>query len=174
MQRRDLVVEDIALLVEPTLSCTDHVEHAARRDLLVVTDQLCRDLEHVQQPPGIAVGTCQQQCTRVFGNRHAIDIETTLPVCQCAIQDSIETRFIETLQHVDADPRQKRTDHLEGRILRRGANEHDGARFDVRQKRVLLGFVEPVHLVDEQHRRAARSERLTRGFDRRANLLHTR
>ena len=55
------------------------------------------------------------------------------------------------LEHVDARPRQQRIVHLEGGIFRGRADENQGAVLDVRQEGVLLGLVEAMHLVEEQH-----------------------
>jgi hypothetical protein len=56
---------------------------------------------------------------------------------------------------MDLGSREQRRDHFERRIFRGGANQDNVAALDVRQKRVLLGFVEAVDFVDEQHRAAA-------------------
>ncbi len=50
---------------------------------------------------------------------------------------------------------QKSRIDLEGRILSCCANEHDIARLDTREERVLLRFVEAVDLVYEQNRPTA-------------------
>ena len=55
-------------------------------------------------------------------------------------------------EHEDARPREQRRVHLERRVLGRRADEHDRARLDVRQERVLLRLVEAVDLVDEEDR----------------------
>ncbi len=49
------------------------------------------------------------------------------------------------------DAREQRADDLERRVLGRGADQRDGAVLDERQDRVLLGLVEAMDLVDEQH-----------------------
>src|SRR5579859_2139529 len=46
-------------------------------------------------------------------------------------------------------PREEGRVHREGRVLGRRADERDGSVLDVRKKRVLLGLVESVNLVDE-------------------------
>ena len=58
-------------------------------------------------------------------------------------------------QHVHARARQQRADDFERRIFGGGADERERAVFDVRQERVLLGLVEAMHLVEEQHGAAA-------------------
>src|SRR3546814_11033240 len=47
--------------------------------------------------------------------------------------------------------RQQRGIELEARVFGGGPDEHDIAMFDMRQERILLGLVETVHLIDEQH-----------------------
>src|SRR4051812_5026493 len=42
--------------------------------------------------------------------------------------------------------------NVEERIMRRRADEPDGAVLDIRQQNILLGFVEAVNLVDEEDR----------------------
>ena len=61
------------------------------------------------------------------------------------------------LQHEDLRARQQRRVHLERRVLGRRADEHDVARLDARQERVLLRLVEAMDFVDEQDRAAAAS-----------------
>ena len=51
---------------------------------------------------------------------------------------------------MDLRAREERRVHFEGRILGGRADEHDRARLDVREKRVLLRLVEAVDFVDEQ------------------------
>ena len=58
-------------------------------------------------------------------------------------------------QRVDLGARQQRRDNLERGILGGGADQHDVSALDVGQKRVLLGLVETVDFVDEQHGAAA-------------------
>ena len=53
------------------------------------------------------------------------------------------------LQHENLAPGKKRAVDLEGRILRRGADEHDAALFHKRKEGVLLGLVETVDFVHE-------------------------
>src|SRR5829696_5344729 len=59
------------------------------------------------------------------------------------------------MKHQHARPRQKRGVEFERRIFRGGADQHHGAVFHHGQKRILLGAVEAVHLVDEQQRALA-------------------
>jgi hypothetical protein len=56
------------------------------------------------------------------------------------------------LQDVYLHPRKQRRDHFKGRILRRRADQQNIPRFHVRQKRVLLRAIEPVHFIDKHDR----------------------
>ena len=55
----------------------------------------------------------------------------------------------EPRKHVDLGAGKECGVHLKRWIFRRCANQHDVAAFDVGQKRVLLGLVEAVDLIDE-------------------------
>ena len=59
---------------------------------------------------------------------------------------------IERMKHQHPSPRQKRGVEFERRVFRGGADQHHCAVFHHRQKRILLGAVEAMHLVDEQQR----------------------
>ena len=79
---------------------------------------------------------------------------------------------IERMEHQHARARQQRGVELERRIFGGGADQHHGAVFHHRQKRILLRAVEAMHLVDEQQRalarsRAARARRRTPSSGRR-------
>ena len=60
--------------------------------------------------------------------------------------------IVQAVQHQHLRARQKSAVQLKARVLRRGADQDDGAVLDIGQERVLLGFVEAVDLVDEQQR----------------------
>ncbi len=62
-------------------------------------------------------------------------------------------------QHVHLHPRKQRRDHLKRRVLRGRADQQDVPGLHVRQKRVLLRPIEPVHFVHEHDRPAAVSPR---------------
>ncbi len=59
------------------------------------------------------------------------------------------------VQNINLGARKQRRDHFEGRVFGSGANENNVARFNVREKGVLLGFVEAVHFVHENDGAAA-------------------
>ena len=53
------------------------------------------------------------------------------------------------MQHIHRRTRQQRRIHLERRVLGGGADEGEQPALDMRQERILLALVEPVHLIDE-------------------------
>ena len=70
-------------------------------------------------------------------------------------------------------PRHQRRVDLEVRIFGGGADQHDQPLLDGRQQRVLLGLVEPVHLVEEQDRPgAALAESVTSRRNLFPHVLH--
>jgi hypothetical protein len=70
--------------------------------------------------------------------------------------------------------RQQGRVHLERRVLGGRPDEAEQPGFDVRQEGILLRLVEAVHLVDEEHRAAARTAQCLRLLDGFADVLHAR
>ena len=60
-------------------------------------------------------------------------------------------RIVETVQNQHLAARQQRADQLERRVLRCRTDQSHRAVFNDRQKGILLGAVEAVDFVDEQH-----------------------
>ncbi len=67
-----------------------------------------------------------------------------------ALQDFEDAGFVESGDDDDAGAGDERRDDFEARILGGGADEDDEAGLDVREKGVLLGFVETVDFVHEE------------------------
>ena len=83
--------------------------------------------------------------------------------------------LVEGMETKQGRPRHQRRVDLEVRIFGGGADQHDQPLLDGRQQRVLLGLVEPVHLVEEQDRPgAALAESVTSRRDLFAHVLHRR
>ena len=61
---------------------------------------------------------------------------------------------MQRLEHEDLATGKKGSDDLERRVLRGGADQDHRAVFHRSQERILLGFVEPVDLVDKEDRGA--------------------
>ena len=77
------------------------------------------------------------------------------------------------LEAIDPQAREQGRVHLEVWVLRRGADERDGAFFDMRQQSILLSLVEAVDLVDEEDGLAAvEAEPVTGLHDEGAHLCH--
>jgi hypothetical protein len=58
---------------------------------------------------------------------------------------------VETIEDIDPYSRQQRIVEGKARIFRRRADEGQHPAFDMRQKRVLLGLVEAMNFIHEQH-----------------------
>ena len=70
-------------------------------------------------------------------------------------EQPLEVRALEAPQREDAAAREQRRHDLEGGVLGGGADQRHRAVLDVGQQGVLLGAVEAVELVDEEHRAPA-------------------
>src|SRR5882672_666112 len=70
-------------------------------------------------------------------------------VVEGAAEELGDLRCGKRIEDVNLRAREKRRDDFERRILGGGADKDNVARFDVREKGVLLGFVEAVNFVDE-------------------------
>src|SRR5207248_1366552 len=70
-------------------------------------------------------------------------------VLEGAAEKLDDLRRSERLEDVDLGAREQRGNDFEGRILGGRADEDDVAGFDVREKSVLLRFVEAVNFVDK-------------------------
>ena len=89
-----------------------------------------------------------------------------------AIDDLAHRLRLKRTQRVDPQPRQQRVVQFKRRILGGRADEGDSAVLDVRQERILLRFIETMHLVNEDRRGAACGAPLFGLLDRRADILH--
>ncbi len=107
-------------------------------------------LEHVQRDPRVAVRHAGDRAERLGGRLRMELGEPPLAVRERPPHDRQQVVLLEPAQNVDAAAREQRGVHLEGRILGRGADEDDRALLDVGEKRILLGAVEPMDLVDEE------------------------
>ena len=69
-----------------------------------------------------------------------------------ALQQDFQIVVGEPVQHQHLRARQQRAVQFEGRVLGRGAHQHDGAVLHHGQETVLLAAVEAMDLIDEQKR----------------------
>ena len=170
VQRRDLVVERLAALVETTQAPRDRLLDERGVDVLDArVERGDRELlDQVDEPAPVAVGVADQRVLCRGGDPRARHRGV-----HGAIEERRELVGRERLEHIDGRARQQRADHLERRVLRGRADERDHALLDERQEGVLLRLVEAVHLVDEQDRRAPRLRAHDLGArDGLADLLH--
>ncbi|MNK98503.1 hypothetical protein D3C87_1188680 [compost metagenome] len=154
MQRRYLVVERLAALVETPTRIAEQALQQLGADFAVVFSQVRGVFQQIEQTPAIAIGGGQQHLEAFIVERQVALAQPTL-FSECAMHQFAQRRFVEAFQHVDAGTRQQSIVEFEGRVFGGGADEDQRAVFNVRQKRILLGFVETVHFIDEQNRALA-------------------
>ena len=129
--------------------------------------------QQIEHAPRIAVGSRHEE---LAGGRFQVQGElpqAALRIAQGAIEELAQVLRRQGLEYIDARPRQERVVHLEGRVLGRRADEDQRAILDVRQKGVLLRFVEAVHLIEEQHG-VARPAQAACPLDHRPDVLDAR
>ena len=112
------------------------------------------ELEGVEDNPRVARGDGQQEAERVVVELDALASEPALRVGERPLRDERELAVRERLEPEHTGARQERGDNLERGVLGGRADEDDRAVLDVRENRVLLGFVEAVDLVEEEDRAA--------------------
>jgi len=117
---------------------------------------LAGDLEQRQSVPRIARRAARDQGERVAVDRRRRGY-TPLGVAQRPFEERDEVVLAERPQLVDPQPRAQRRDELEVGVLGCRADEQHAALFERGQERVLLGAVEPVDLVEQEHRPRARA-----------------
>ena len=179
VKRRHLVVELLAALVEAATRAARDLGGLRHADASL-DRKVGRDLEHVERTTTIAIGRAGEQVERRFVD---LDIrpawpaptQASLRVGERATHDLGGVGGLQCAQHIHPRPRQQCAHHLEGRVLGGRTDEHQRAVLDVRQEGVLLGFVEAVHLVEEQHRApTGRGPLGLRLFDRGAYVFDAR
>ena len=133
-----------------------------------------RRLQQIQHAPRIAIGGGQQAARARRRSICSVSRPKPRSGSPRARSSSLpKSSGGERLEHIHARARQQRVVHFEGRILRRRADENQRAVLDIGQKRILLRFVEAVHLVEEQHR-VARAAQAARLLDHRTDVLDAR
>ena len=164
-ERRDRVVVPVAGAVvreDPLLGRGLDVLEPRRDVTIGVADSLGlgqrdRALQHVERRARVPTGQPDQVLERVVGERDTAfrperARETAFLVGERPTHDRPDLVVRQRLEPPDAHPREQRGVHLEVRVLRRRADERDRAVLDVGEQRVLLRLVEPMDLVEEQHR----------------------
>ena len=147
MQRRNLVVEGIAPLVETAQALRQRFLDKFAVDRLALGGACRRThlFEQIEQTPRIAVG----QPDQAFARRR-VKFEVGQRTLAGAVEQGTHLGLVERFEHIDRSPRQQRRIDLEGRVFGRCADEGEQARFDERQKAVLLRLVEAVDFIDEE------------------------
>ena len=93
---------------------------------------------------------------------------------QRPVQQDLQVGDFQGLEDKDLAAGEQGGDDLEGRVLRRRADQHDGAALDGAEQGVLLRLVEAVDLIDEEDRRRRTGEEgIAAGLvDHFAHLFH--
>ena len=156
----------------------------ARADMAVgvadplVLGQRRRALEHVERGPGVAARERDEVLEGVVAERHAAVRperagQPALLVGERPAHDRADLLVGQGLEPPDAHPREQRRVDLEVGVLRRRADQGDRAVLDVGQQGILLGLVEAMDLVEEQHAPGAvEVQPLLRLGDRGADVGH--
>ena len=146
-------------------------------DVLVADDDLsvgsvAEDVEDVEQLARVAPAEAEQRfCLDYLDPPFA----QGRVGCDRPFEQQLQVGLLHRFEHIDLATRKQRRDHLERRVFRRRADQRDDTLFDGAEQRILLRFVEPVDLVDEQERRRGIEKlALARLFDHFAHLFDAR
>jgi hypothetical protein len=117
-------------------------------------------LGQVQQVAAVAAGHVQQRPARILGQgQRAADMRLG------AGEQDREGRVVQGLQHEDLRSGEDGAVQLEGGVLRRRADQDDGAVLHDRQEGVLLGAVEAMDLVHEEQGALPHGAAVARGVE---------
>ena len=111
--------------------------------------------ERVQRDPRVARAVGRQRIERFCVHGRRIGRQTSqaaIGVVQRSKQERLDILVLQRFELEHSRAAEQRGHDLERRILRRRADQRDRAVLDRVQHGVLLGLVETVDLVDEQHR----------------------
>ena len=112
---------------------------------------LHRQLQGAQGPAGVSPGHARQVVQGLSGNLGFTRPQPPVFIPQSPPQDSADVCLGERLEDEDPGPGQERPDNLEIGVFGGGPHQGDQPFLHVRQQGVLLGLVEPVDLVDQDH-----------------------
>src|SRR5215467_10222249 len=107
------------------------------------------EFERVVSGAGIAVGKRSDAKKNVVGDFDGFVAQAAIFVGEGAAEELDDLRRRERLEDVNLGAGEKWRDNFEGRVFSGSADEGDVAGFDVREKGVLLGFIEAMDFVDE-------------------------
>ncbi|MPM54367.1 hypothetical protein SDC9_101145 [bioreactor metagenome] len=99
------------------------------------------------------VAACHRQHRLTGGRVELVPLAQASRVGQRPVDQGVQVVVGEWTQGQHQRTREQRRDHTEAGVLGGGGDERDQPVFHRRQQDVLLGLVEAVHLVDEQHGR---------------------
>ena len=160
MQRADQIVMTVLRLIVDRRAALHDVLQLGAVEHLALARGAPDFLGQSQGGAAVAVGHALEGDTRLFVERQRLAFDLL-----GALEQFLDGRGVERTEHQHARPRQQRGVEFERGIFRRGADKHDGAVFHHRQKAVLLGAVEAVHLIDEQQRALAALAAQPRGVE---------
>ncbi len=121
------------------------------------------ELERVVSGARVTVGEGGDAKENVVRDFYRIVPEAVFFVSEGAAKKLDDLWRGEWIKEVDFGAGKQGADNFEGRILRGRADENDVAGFDVREKGILLGFVEAVDFVDENNGAIAGARFVFRG-----------
>ncbi len=145
VQRADGVVELFAALVVAAHALAQHLEQPGVGDggELLARGGHGQGFQRIQQAARVAIGIGDETVKRGL-----LDGGDGVDGARLG-HDGTQVVLGERLQHVHRRARQQRRVDFERGVFGGGADESEQPAFDVRQKGVLLAFIEAVHLVDK-------------------------
>ena len=108
------------------------------------------EFKGVERRPRIAVRKPDETPTGFRRQLNRPPAEPPLGIRHSPVQDGPQRLVRKRVQADNEGPGEQGRNDLEGRIFRRGAQQHNRPVLHRREKGVLLGFVEAMDLVDEQ------------------------
>src|SRR6266851_4784275 len=152
VQRRDDVVVLLALLVVEQYPPLQRLRRQRLGDGVVTAllRQLRRHLQRIQSVASVAAGVRGERGQCLIVGLNSRRAQATLGIAKRSPQQRNYLLLCQADQRIHPASRQQRGIDLERRVLRRRSDQPDRPALDIRQKRILLGLVEAVNLVDEQ------------------------
>ena len=142
----------LAPLVVARHPASQRVGHHRRSHGPTQAHLLCGQLQDRQRATGISIRVLGEKTERRLFNFELQAPEATLTVVKRAVQYREHVGRFERLEDVDLAAGEQRAVQLEAGVLGGRPDEGDGSPLDMGKKGVLLGPVEAVNLVAEQHR----------------------
>ena len=178
MQRRNQVVKAVALIIEARGALAGDFGQQLRRQLAFALRVALRHISHhfqrIKRATRIAADQFGDHASRIVGQKNIAVAVAARFVLHRLIEHLLDIFRGQRFQQIDARTGEQRGVEFERRVFGRGADKSDGAVFDMRQKRILLTFVEAMHFVDEQNGAAADLTAMARPLDRLADLFDAR